>query len=85
MNGIDLSVVIPALDEGENLTLLLPQIGEVLEALGIRAEIIIVTQRPDGTTVEAAARAEARVVEQAPGGYGGASSPVLPSPEDATC
>lgn len=72
MCEIDLSVVIPALDEGENLDLLLPRLLEVLAALGVHAEIIIVTQRPDRATVEAAARAGARVVEQAERGYGGA-------------
>ena len=72
VSEIDLSVVIPALDEGENLALLLPQLREVLETLDARTEIIIVTQRPDRATVEAAADAGARVVEQLERGYGGA-------------
>ncbi|MGH7321700.1 MAG: glycosyltransferase family 2 protein, partial [Candidatus Rokuibacteriota bacterium] len=72
MSEIALSVVIPALDEGENLALLLPQLGEVLQTLGAQAEIIIVTERPDRVTIDAAARAGARVVEQAERGYGGA-------------
>jgi glycosyltransferase involved in cell wall biosynthesis len=72
MCEIDLSIVIPALHEGENLALLLPRLREVLAALEVRAEIVIVTQRPDRATVEAAARAGAQVVEQAERGYGGA-------------
>jgi dolichol-phosphate mannosyltransferase len=72
VSEIDLSIVIPALDEGRNLALLLPQLQKVLEALDARTEIIIVTQRPDPTTVEAAAGVRARVVEQRERGYGGA-------------
>ncbi len=72
MCEIDLSVIIPALDEGENLALLLPQLREVLKTLDARAEIIIVTQRPDRATVEAAAGVGARVIEQGERGYGGA-------------
>jgi dolichol-phosphate mannosyltransferase len=72
MSGIDLSVVIPALDEGENLGLLLPRLQEVLDGLGTRAEIIIVTQRLDRLTAEAVGRAGAQLLEQSEPGYGGA-------------
>ena len=85
VSEIDLSVVIPALDEGKNLALLLPQLREVLETLDARTEIIIVTQRPDRATVEAAAGAGARVVEQQERGYGGAFSRGSGALREATC
>jgi len=68
---LDLSVVIPALNEGPNLALLLPEIRSVLP-LNIRWEILIVTRNPDRQTLEAAEAAGALVLEQKERGYGGA-------------
>jgi len=69
---LDLSVVIPALDEGQNLARLLPGLRTVLETVGVPFEILIVVARPDGTTLRAARDAGAAVLEQVEPGYGGA-------------
>ena len=68
----DLTVAIPALNEGPNLTRLLPELREVLDGLPIRYEILIVTRDADDVTLDVAARSAARVVEQTKPGYGGA-------------
>ena len=70
--SIDLSVIIPALDEGPNLAILLPWLEEVLEGLGITHEIIIVTPKADDEVVRAAGISRALVFEQTSRGYGGA-------------
>lgn len=70
--SIDLSVIIPALHEGPNLTLLLPLLIRVLDGLGIRYEVLIITGEQDRQSREAAARYGARLVEQGFPGYGGA-------------
>jgi dolichol-phosphate mannosyltransferase len=70
--GADLSVIIPALHEGPNLALLLPLLRGVLEGLGIRYEILIVTGDPDRQTWEAATPMGVGLVEQSLPGYGGA-------------
>jgi dolichol-phosphate mannosyltransferase len=69
---IDLSVVIPALHEGPNLQVLLPLVRQVIDDLGIRYELLIVTQELDPETVAAAKQAHAEIVEQEEKGYGGA-------------
>lgn len=71
-NPIDLSVIIPALDEGENLAVVLPQIRQTIAALGITAEILIVTAPSDPRTDQAAAANNASVILQREPGYGGA-------------
>src|SRR5262249_51007315 len=68
----DLSIVIPALNEGPNLELLLPQLKSVLDRIGIRWEILIVTRDHDFGTREAGERGGARVLNQQEPGYGGA-------------
>ena len=71
-DAIDLSVIIPALDEGDNLAIMLPELRELIEALGIRYELLIVTRGADDRTTSAAAQAGAAIVEQVERGYGGA-------------
>lgn len=71
-DAVDLSIVIPALDEGDNLAIILPQLRDLLRALGLRYEVLIVTQRTDPRTASAAALIDARVIEQTDTGYGGA-------------
>ncbi len=71
-DNLDLSVIIPALDEGPNLAVLLPQLLDVLDDLEIRHEILVITQQADSQTIEATAQTGARVVEQCEPGYGGA-------------
>jgi dolichol-phosphate mannosyltransferase len=68
----ELSVVIPAWNERENLELLLPALREVLDGLGVRWEIVVADGGSTDGTAEAAARRGARVVIQTERGYGGA-------------
>ncbi len=68
----DLAVVIPALNERENLELLLPALRETLNGLGIRWEIIVADGGSDDGTPEAATRRGARVIQQGRPGYGAA-------------
>jgi dolichol-phosphate mannosyltransferase len=72
MRPLDLSVVIPARDEGDNLARLLPEIREVLDSLVVRSEILVVTSPGDELTTRAAEKAGATVLEQVEPGYGGA-------------
>jgi len=68
----DLSVVIPALDEGPNLDRLLPLVAEVLAGLAVAHEVIVVTKKGDAGTIDAARRHGATVRFQETPGYGGA-------------
>src|SRR5205814_10112021 len=68
----DLSIVIPALNEAENLRLLLPLIREVIGELGVRAEIIVVDGGSSDDSKSVVTQLNARFVEQTERGYGGA-------------
>ena len=68
----DLTIIIPALNEQENLKLLLPQIDDVLRDLAISSEIVVVDGGSHDNTQSVAAAAGARVVPQTERGYGGA-------------
>jgi dolichol-phosphate mannosyltransferase len=68
----DLTVAIPALNEGPNLARLLPELRDVLDGLAIRYEVLIVTRDADEMTLNVAAASAARVIEQTKPGYGGA-------------
>src|SRR5262245_37790746 len=70
--SVDLSIIIPALNEGPNLALLLPEIRAVVEDLGVTWEILIVTREVDSQTLAAAGKVQALVLEQQERGYGGA-------------
>jgi len=70
--GPALSVVIPALAEGPNLEVMLPQLKGVLDGMAVPYEILVVTLRPDTLTMESARLTDARVIEQVERGYGGA-------------
>ena len=70
--SLDLSIIIPALNEGPNLDLLLPHVRDVVDALGVTYEILIVTREADPETVAVAEKARAVVLEQRERGYGGA-------------
>lgn len=69
---LDLTVIVPALNEGPNLVILLPRLRKKLVQMGISYEILIVTKEPDIQTVAAAAESGAQVIEQLEPGYGGA-------------
>ena len=68
----DIAVVVPALNERENLELLLPSLLAVTERLGLVAEIIVVDGGSVDGSRQAAEQLSARVVTQQQRGYGGA-------------
>jgi|SRR5437870_2336308 len=72
LSAPDLSVIIPALNERDNLEHLLPAIFEIARAGGIRIEIIVADGPSHDGTAEVAAQLGARVVRQQERGYGGA-------------
>jgi len=67
-----LAIVIPALNEKENLDLLLPALKEVVAGIGVTAEIVVVDGGSRDGTREAAEKRGARVILQTEPGYGGA-------------
>jgi dolichol-phosphate mannosyltransferase len=68
----DVSVVIPALNEQENLELLLPLIWQETAQLDIHPEIIVVDGGSHDGSQRVAEKLGARVVQQTERGYGGA-------------
>ena len=72
VNGIELSVVIPALDDGASLALILPGLRGALDALHITYEILVVTTTADDATRSAVASAGGEILVPADPGYGGA-------------
>ncbi|MBN2147682.1 MAG: glycosyltransferase [Anaerolineales bacterium] len=69
---LDLSVVIPALNEAENLSHLLPQVRERLDALEIQYEIIVVDELANDQTRQVIAENKAVLLTPDGRGYGGA-------------
>lgn len=69
---LDLSVVIPAMNEALNLEQLLPGLRDALEQLGIRYEIIVVDADSPDATREVVETASARYVNETARGYGAA-------------
>lgn len=65
-------MVVPALNERENLELLLPALHDTFSRLGVRAEVIVVDGGSRDGTAEAARTQGATVVQQQERGYGGA-------------
>jgi dolichol-phosphate mannosyltransferase len=70
--GIDLTVLIPAINEGPNLRILVPWLQQVLNEEAISYEMIVVTSDDDRDTAEAAMESGALVLVQTSKGYGGA-------------
>jgi dolichol-phosphate mannosyltransferase len=68
----EISVVIPALNEQENLELLLPLIQDTVARLELRTEIIVVDGGSHDDTQMVAQKLGARVIKQNERGYGGA-------------
>jgi dolichol-phosphate mannosyltransferase len=68
----DLAIVIPAIDERENVELLIPALWDVMGSIGVKAEIILVDGGSKDGTEQAAESRGARVVPQDERGYGGA-------------
>jgi dolichol-phosphate mannosyltransferase len=69
---IDLSVLIPVLNERDNLVELLPRLHGVLAHLGCTSEVVVVDGGSHDGTAEAAQGLGARVLVQRAPGYGGA-------------
>lgn len=69
---VELSVVIPALNERENLERLIPELRVVLDRLTHSWEIVVVDGGSTDGTPQAALQLGARVVSQKDPGYGGA-------------
>jgi hypothetical protein len=67
-----LSVVIPCLNEEENITRVVSLAREVMEREGIRGEVIVADNDSDDRSAELAAGAGARVVHEPRRGYGSA-------------
>jgi dolichol-phosphate mannosyltransferase len=70
--SLDLSVIIPAHNEGPNLRVLLPQLRALLDGLGITSEVLVVVRDVDDETAEAVGNGLGTVVRQREPGYGGA-------------
>lgn len=69
---IQLSIVIPAHNEGLNLASLLPALKAILDELQIAYEILVICRTVDPATTQAVSIAGARAIEQTERGYGGA-------------
>ena len=69
---IDLSVVLPCLNEAGNLRALLPELRGVLDSLGIRWEIVVVDGDSTDDTRAVAEGEGARYVNEPRKGYGAA-------------
>ncbi len=71
-NVVELAVVLPCLNEADNLRSLLPKIGEVLAELETTYHVYVIDGGSRDDTVEAARALGALVIRQRGTGYGGA-------------
>jgi dolichol-phosphate mannosyltransferase len=69
---VELSVLIPALNEERNLVDLLPKLRAVLNDLAVTYEILLITPESDGPSLDVAIDLGVTTVEQQERGYGGA-------------
>src|ERR1700731_1111372 len=70
--AIDLSVILPVMNERDNLRALIPRLDEIAEAFHLEYEIIVVDGGSTDGTRETAAELGARVVSERRRGYAGA-------------
>lgn len=68
----DIAVVIPVLNEQENLELLLPSLRQVIDELGLAAEILVVDGGSTDGSQRVAEQQGAQVIPQQERGFGGA-------------
>jgi dolichol-phosphate mannosyltransferase len=68
----DLTVLVPGLNEGPNLQVLVPRLVGVLKELGVRYEVLVVTNAGDAEARRACPQPGCTVLEQREPGYGGA-------------
>jgi glycosyltransferase involved in cell wall biosynthesis len=69
---LTLTVVIPCLNEEENITEVVTRALTVLEREGIDGEVVVADNRSEDRSAELAAKAGARVVHEPRRGYGSA-------------
>ncbi len=72
MPSVDLTVLLPVLNERDNITQLLPRTEAVLATIGCSYELLVVDGGSIDGTADAATAAGARVIRQTLPGYGGA-------------
>jgi len=70
--GVELSLIIPTLNEEENIATLLPHIHQLMPGVSSQHEIILVDGGSKDRTREIARELGARVLVQSEPGYGGA-------------
>ena len=70
--ALDLTVVLPAWNEADNLRILLPRLQSVLTDFGARSEVLVVDKGSEDGTAAVAAGLGARVIRQTDPGLGGA-------------
>ena len=70
LTDIELSVVMPALGEGENLAVLLPRLNAILSDLGVASEILVVSRGDDLETRASCTAGGAELIEENARGYG---------------
>ncbi|NLN93324.1 MAG: methyltransferase domain-containing protein [Candidatus Hydrogenedens sp.] len=70
--SLELAVVLPCLNEGDNLRLLLPRIRSVLDDLATNSHIFVIDGGSSDDTVRTATDFGATVISQRGRGYGGA-------------
>jgi dolichol-phosphate mannosyltransferase len=76
---MDLTVVLPAIDEAESLRLLLPRLKVVLGGLGLTYELLVVDGGSRDGTATVASGLGARVLRQTAEGFAGAYLAALPT------
>jgi dolichol-phosphate mannosyltransferase len=69
---MDLTVLIPTINEAENLRVLVPRIRAILNREGISHEVLVVDGRSTDDTVEVCTKTGARIVQERRRGYAGA-------------
>src|SRR3954465_3925713 len=69
---LDLTVLLPVLNERDNLAALLPRLAAVLRRIDCTSEVLVVDGGSGDGTVELARSLGARVLVQTSPGYGGA-------------